>query len=420
MSAFLTHLAVGALLGLALRLPLRYVPIAALIAELPDLDHLDMYGVPFVESRVTFHNVWFAIALPLAIFAILYWRRANPDWLRLAAAAPLLLTGHLLLDMLPFEAFGGVSKLPLFWPVSDVWFTLPLVAVQRIDPREFSTMTIVLVTLITLTVLTVLALPHVTQRRESPRRVVRHAAPAAFIVVWLLLVPGLAAAGLFTAPPGYANAALVLEDGAVELSAERYTGLVRHLGGAGAWRGHLTVDVTADGQVVASAKNPETLQFGQAWPVVIALPPETAEATVFKIVLRATNGNVTYAETTPQVDRSHLPLDLGIVGLQHDARNRGLLTLVNDARAPVPPGAVLVALTLSDGSKLELQTSRRLQQGDEETLTFSLPGTTALNDVRIVLRSPVDGHVYLEESRRPTLRGPLDPLVNTSPLLVNL
>ena len=118
MSAALTHVAVGLLLGLALRVRLRYLPLAGFLALLPDVDHFSQYvlPVPGLVTRETFHNVFFCVALPVAAYAVLHLRKAPQDWMTLGAAAPVLMSSHLFLDMLPVDVSS--PRVPLFWPLS--------------------------------------------------------------------------------------------------------------------------------------------------------------------------------------------------------------------------------------------------------------------------------------------------------------
>src|SRR5581483_343929 len=110
----------GVLLGLALRLRWRELPLAAALALAPDLDHAGQFIpalAPYLVARGTLTNVFTCLLLPAGVAAWMRWRDVWPQWQRFALAAPLILASHLLLDMLPLDPLGGVGSVTLFWPV---------------------------------------------------------------------------------------------------------------------------------------------------------------------------------------------------------------------------------------------------------------------------------------------------------------
>jgi len=101
----LIHVALPALLLLAMRLDPRSVLLFAPLAIVPDLDVVHLH-------RATFHNVFVTVALPLAF--VTYSRLRRPEWTMNSLLALFFLSSHLVLDL------GGVS---VFWPfVTDLWY----------------------------------------------------------------------------------------------------------------------------------------------------------------------------------------------------------------------------------------------------------------------------------------------------------
>src|SRR5438067_13635871 len=81
-SAALSHVAVGLLLGLALGVRLRWLPVAGLLALLPDVDHLSLFTpIPLsvLRPRYTLHNVWFCVLLPIVVYLVVLRAKRVPD-----------------------------------------------------------------------------------------------------------------------------------------------------------------------------------------------------------------------------------------------------------------------------------------------------------------------------------------------------
>lgn len=241
MSTLATHALIGLLLGIALRLPKRYLPVAAVLPLLADLDHLGLfYPIGGLVSRGTLHNVFALIAAPLAAFVVLdrFW--PGSGWTELAAKSPPILVSAAFADMVSLDEpdLGGVL---LFHPVHDVWYSWRAIVAESLDPTAVSTGTLMLAVLAVL-VLATLAFwryrpgslgergppqflpvgpgggrPGEDQGAHRRRSARRDAAPGpagpadpagpaplahragwvgAFAAAWLLLLPGLAAAGL--------------------------------------------------------------------------------------------------------------------------------------------------------------------------------------------------------------------------------
>lgn len=405
MSALLTHFAAGLLISLALRVPVRWIPVTAFLAIVQDIDHLDKFGgLPFVESRVTFHNVLFCIVLPVAIFLALWARGAKRDHLHVAAAAPVIMTSHLLLDIFPFETFGSVGKLPLFWPLLDTWYTFPLVKYERIDPREISTVTLMGFTLFTLTLLTLGAIT-LLRRQHGVRTRRALATPLAFALAWVMLAPTMAAIGYLEEPRVAPNAAFSLERGEIELPLARFTAQVYHLGGQSVGAGGLSINLTANGEHYATVRNPARLDPGQVWNVALPLPTDVRERSGFHAFLNASRGETTYARLAPTLVKTHVDTVLVVEGVTHDGRGTGRATFRNDGDAVLPPRALVLRIDVPGQAATERTNDRALQPGDSASVTFPLPLPIALQqDVRLRGTARDDGHAYFDEARRGELR----------------
>lgn len=110
MTTAFVHVAVGVLVALALRLDWRLVPFAALLAEVPDLDHLGGHG------RGPLHTMWFLVLIPALVMLWGLLARWPDRWRRLAAGAPALVVSHLLLDLFPQPSEVTSDRVPLLWP----------------------------------------------------------------------------------------------------------------------------------------------------------------------------------------------------------------------------------------------------------------------------------------------------------------
>jgi hypothetical protein len=277
------HLAVGLLLGLALRLAWRHVPLAALLAALPDLDHF----AP-LTPRVTFHNVLFALALPAAL-CVAVWSWPVPRsprmaralaWLRarqgLLAAAPALVGSHLVLDLLPFEVSG--NRVALLWPFDGTPWVLAREAGVAVDPTSTSTMVLAVLLLLAL-VVGALALRALTSRPPAPAPADRRAAGAiAVSLALVMLFPALLAAGLGLPAQAHPEARLALD--AAPGGGGAWNVHVQHLGGEVVPAGRVAVEEWRAGARVASVRNPDPLLVGSAWNTAL---PATDDAVEFRL-----------------------------------------------------------------------------------------------------------------------------------------
>lgn len=402
MSAALSHLTVGLLLGLAVRLRLRYLPAAAFLALLPDLDHVSYlpFPVPFLETRVTFHNLFFCVALPLLVFALVAWKSTNPDLRRLAAAAPLLMSSHLFLDTLPLDVSS--PRVPLFFPFSRDLYTFAAIRGYAVDPTAYSTITLLLLILSALAVVTVLAV-HLGERPHRARWP-RFAIPAVHVVVWILVFPGLAAGGFVIPAPRHPDAILALEDPTLLVPQGRVTAVVYHLGGNDAAKGSVRVGVYDGDTRVSQSTSPQLLTKGDRWVVEVQLPANAPrEVASLEVRVMATADNHTYVTKEPLLRRSHVPTSLAIAAFQHDARGRATLRIANDGAAALPAGAFGLLVTAGSNQVLNITNPDAVGPGATWTTTITVPVGLNQASHTIVATATDDGYVYLRESRTPTL-----------------
>lgn len=124
---------------MALRLDWRLIAFAAVVAELPDLDHLWGSGM-----RSALHTAWFLVFLPSAVAAAgLWWQALDGRLRRFLAATPVLLLTHMLLDLFPQASEESSRLIPLLWPLDDrLYQVAPLVA-DAARPSALSSMGVV-------------------------------------------------------------------------------------------------------------------------------------------------------------------------------------------------------------------------------------------------------------------------------------
>lgn len=261
MSALLTHAAVGVLLGLALRWPAKALPIAALLAMLPDVDHLP---IPLMESRVTLHNVLFCTALPLASAFAIRARRGSPGLVAISFGTPLLLTSHLILDLLPLDPPGSVGHAALFFPLVHEQYYPPLWRSDYRIPLSVTQSGAALLLLGAATVATSFALS-VAGRRGQWGWLGGYAAAA------LVVFPALAAGGTIYSAPGY-RPALVEIDDAVVTNAVLHL-VVHHVTGSSVPGLSIRV-ISEDGRTLTERSLGATLLPGDSRTVDVDLPSE--------------------------------------------------------------------------------------------------------------------------------------------------
>ncbi len=105
----LFHLIVPALIALAAGFDRKKVLTLALLAVLPDIDHMMVY-------RALFHNVFFLVLVAAAVYAVKKDRE-------LAVLAAFFIGSHLLFDL-----GGGVA---MFYPVDDHYYSLKAAVVGK-------------------------------------------------------------------------------------------------------------------------------------------------------------------------------------------------------------------------------------------------------------------------------------------------
>lgn len=129
MGAVLTHVVIGVLVAAVAGVPTRYLPLAAVLAEVIDLDHMFSGPGPqiaraggqpvWMMNRATFHNLWLVALIPAVIALVVYWRRmGSPGLRRLAVASPAILTSHTLFDMIELGTGHPFNGSFPFYPFS--------------------------------------------------------------------------------------------------------------------------------------------------------------------------------------------------------------------------------------------------------------------------------------------------------------
>lgn len=209
MSTLAAHAALGLLLGLGMRVRPKLLPLVPIIALLPDLDHLDMlWAIPGLHTRMTFHNVFFVVFLPLAIYVGLATIEARDDLQDLAGKTPVILTGSIVTDLLSIEPrspgkTGG--EIALFYPVDRRWWTVPKAQAPILDPTAWGTVSAVLVFMSLLAVATWAWFRYVGGPGNAATVSDRRQKDGVYVLSWILLFPMLAGAGLVIpadVPPG--------------------------------------------------------------------------------------------------------------------------------------------------------------------------------------------------------------------------
>jgi|SRR5581483_949492 len=407
MSAALTHAAVGVLLGLALGIRLRWIPLAALLAVLPDADHVPRYFFggdwPILTTRVTFHNLAFCLLLPLAAYVVVKLLRAKPEWTRLAAAAPLLMTSHLFLDTLPLDVSS--PKVPLLYPFAGTLFTASSRSANAVDPTAYGSITLLILVLAGLVVLTVLANALVERRPEQRWRAL------AFAGAWLLVFPALFATGFFVGGPTHAETSFAMDSATLRLPEGRFTAIVYHLGGNDVGRGQLRVQLLSGDAVLANATNNATFSKGQSWVVDAPLATRPTGPVTARLV--AAQDGHEYARAAATLIRSHFEAALSIAAYKTDPQGRATLTLQNGGPFALPAGALRVVVQAPDGtSAANVTLDKPFAPGTTATIAATLPPTGLAQDSQVRAIAVEDGFVYLNQARRPDVTLPGQALVS--------
>lgn len=209
MSTLAANAALGLLLAVGMQVRPKLLPLAPVIALLPDLDHLDMlWGVPGLHTRMTFHNVFFIVALPLTIYLVLSAVEAREDWQELAGKAPVILSGSVVLDLLSIEPRGGTGvggEVALFYPLDDRWWMVARREAASLDPTAWGTVSATLLFLSLLAVATWAWFKYLDGPGTPPTTRSRRRRMGAYVLAWLALFPLLAGVGLLVPadiPPG--------------------------------------------------------------------------------------------------------------------------------------------------------------------------------------------------------------------------
>jgi membrane-bound metal-dependent hydrolase YbcI (DUF457 family) len=124
----------------------KWLLLAVTASLLPDIDfiHLTDNGALAISGafhRGVTHTIGFAAAGG-AITALIAWMIKTPQWKKTGAVVGAGLCSHLLLDLLNIDEnpVNGLG-LPLFWPVLEGYYMIPLLpGVDRSDPLSVATL----------------------------------------------------------------------------------------------------------------------------------------------------------------------------------------------------------------------------------------------------------------------------------------
>lgn len=350
MSALLTHAAFGLLLGIAIRLPARQLPLAALLAIVPDIDHVEFWaGSTILQARGTLHNAFVVAIIPTLIFVVMAVRGLGPKWQRLAAGAPLFLTSHALLDMLPLETYGGGGRVKLLYPFDTTAYGFNMVFANRLDPTAYSTFTFLTLAFVTLIGLVLLG-------ARAPSAPWKGRGLAAYTIIWILLIPASVGTGLAVPKVGHPNASITIEWSRLDLPEGRVSASILHAGGEYAPAGALTAQVMVNGTVTGSVKNPFPLYVGQRWVAVANVSEPRLRAAYFFTVNNVSDG-VEYAKQVTATRRGHADANITLVTLR-ESDDEIEATLRLEGNWTLPPGALRASFTV--GESQQNSTSPRL------------------------------------------------------------
>lgn len=381
MSAALTHVAMGLLLGMALRIRWRHLPLVAALALAPDLDHAGLFLPalsPWLLARGTLTNVFLCLAAPVALAAWMRWKDKWPAWQPLAFAAPLILASHLLLDMLPLDPLGAVGGVALLYPLTTTLYTIDVDAARSLSPATYTTITMMFLLLAAMTALTLWAM----ERK-------RGAAPVAALTgAWLLVIPAASLAGAVIPMPAWTAADLALEAPRVRLPEGALLAIVHDLGGAPVGGGALRLEVRQGSTLVLSVTNPQRLDLGGAWIVDAPLPGDARTLGALTLTLvHARTGHV-YATAKAGLEKGHLDLPLQLDAATPPTR----LEVRNAATLTILPGTLRARATQGGREVANLTNDAPLGSGGVWTLPAA--GTLAGGAVTWELRAADDGWLY--------------------------
>lgn len=406
MSTLLTHAVAGVLIGLALRFRLRHLWIAAFLPMLPDVEKITYFlfdGYLFVTGRSVLHNVFFTIALPLVVYAVLRWRDAPVEWRRIALAAPVLLTSHLLLDIVPLEPYGQPGWALIMYPLTDAWFGPGAHVHAHLSPVTHGAFAMVAGVLFAGVLVTLLA-ERALEGAEPPAGRAAWWRFGAFASAWVLLVPALIGAGALAYGPPRVDASFTLDAPTFHVVDGAFSTTLRHTGGADAPAGHLALVVTRGDATLVTLTNPTPLRDGDAWDVRAPLDVPDADGLRVTVSMNTEVVPRTYASANVRVDEGYLAADLALVAFEHDGKSHAVLTLENRGAVDVPARALDAGVAASGGRVVaNLTNPLSLAAGERVQLTFELPVTRAQEAFRIEVHAAELAHTYLVDARAPEL-----------------
>lgn len=191
MAAFVTHILIGLLIGLSLRVRLRYVWLVALAGAAVDLDNLFFYlhkpDPWWLTRRATLQNIWFSVVFPaIGAAGAFLWHKVAPDLKRLAAAIPAATLSHTFFDMiLPAAPYEWRTGHMLLFPFSDARWTFNIERLMA-DERLFDGFALLLLVLLPVMATSLLLTTGIGRAEGKAEQWVR---VGAFLAVYLVVVP---------------------------------------------------------------------------------------------------------------------------------------------------------------------------------------------------------------------------------------
>lgn len=383
MATLATHLAIGVLLGAAMGLRWRILVLAAILAELPDLDHF----APFT-ARVTFHNVFFCIVAPVVLaWPVAYrWRdRLAPDIVHLLWAAPLLVSSHLFLDMLPAATEISSNSVALWYPVGAERYHLTPDAGYGVDPTSLSTFTYLAIALVALA-----GAGRLLAARFPPRILwtLRPAIPLAL----LLMFPAMAAGGLMSQVTSHPLTELRISEPTVTIPQGTAELTILAQRGADAPPGSLRVSIRV-GDLVRNETNRAWVSPETPWRLFVTMAIPADYNGTPAVSLKAWDGHE-YGNATAVLVRSHVDANITFLGLTRARTGNLTASFRVEGERSIPTGAARVTLVPDDGTApLTLTNAGALAPG--KTWNATLPANNATTfDTRLF--AVTDGHVYVD------------------------
>lgn len=384
MATLPTHLAVGALIGAALGLRARWLPVAALLGAFADLDHF----WPF-ETRVTFHNVFACFGVPMAIALLaLRWRdRLHPEALQLLFAAPFIMSSETLLDVFPVATEVGGDAIALFWPASRTLYVATPNGGFAVDPLSPSTFTYLALGLLALALVGRLVYAAVMGRSI---RVTRPAAAVA-VVALLVAMPLLSSAGLVRPESEAASAALQITEAQLRIPENVLTLVVRHAGGADVPPGDVVLRVRGEG-VIVDQSNRLWIDGSTPWEVRLGVNVRPDFAGPLTLEVARWRSNLSFAEADATIVRGHLAGNLTLDGFSRLANGSLWIRTNYSGEKTMPAGGLRATVTDENGTATEWVNPFSIGVGRGWNSTLApRPGTR----FTLEIASVTDGFVYL-------------------------